>query len=110
MDVANADLYKDAAGVLEQFARNNNPFPQVGEVGVDAEFPRVAISVNLFHFAGKVFLGVADTFFENVGLEIGAEVDPVRRIHVDHLDLSCQAFAVRKGIHRLEAIAEDQAI
>ena len=77
---------------------------------MNAEFPRVAIRLNLFNFAREVLIAVPAAHIKHLRLEVRAEVDAVRRIDVCHLHLSCQAFAVRQRIHHLQTIAEDEPV
>ena len=43
-------------------------------------------------------------------LPVGAELDAVRRVDVDHLDLAAQLLALGEGRHHLEGVAEDHAV
>ena len=52
MDILIINLHKDATAICQQFFGNNQPVPEVGEVGVDTEGPRIAVGFNLLRFAG----------------------------------------------------------
>jgi hypothetical protein len=52
MDIFIADLDEDAATFGEQFACGGEPVAEVGEIGMDAEFPGVAEGADLFGLAG----------------------------------------------------------
>lgn len=85
MDVFVADLHEAGAGFGEEFAGEGEAVAQVGEVGVDAELPCVAEGFDLFGFAREVFgFVVADGAFAGRGLPIGAELDAVGRVDVNH--------------------------
>jgi hypothetical protein len=56
MDILVADLHKDAAGFVQQFAGQQQAVAQVGEVGVDAQFPGVAEGADLLRLGGQVFV------------------------------------------------------
>ena len=58
MDVFIADLDEDGAGFGEEFAGGGEAVAEVGEIGMDAEFPGVAEGADLFGLAGGV-LGFA---------------------------------------------------
>lgn len=72
---------------------------------MDALLPRVAERLDLLDLAGGVLnLAVLDVTLSSGHLPIGAEFDPVRRIHIDHLDLATEAFLLRKRRHHLQAV------
>ena len=53
MHILIPDLHEDAAGFGEQFAGDDEPVAQIGQVGVDAEFPCVAERPDLLRLAGQ---------------------------------------------------------
>jgi hypothetical protein len=111
MEVFVADLDEDGAGFVEEIAGEEEAVAEIGEVGVDAEFPGVAEGADHFGFLGEVFvLAVLDVAAIDEGLEIGAVADAVGRVNVDHLDLAGQAFFFEEGVHDEERIAGDEAV
>jgi len=52
VDVLIPDLHKDTAGFMKQLPRQQQPVAEIGEVGVDAEFPGVAEGADLLRLAG----------------------------------------------------------
>ena len=96
---------------MEEIAGEEETVAEIGEVGVDAEFPGVAEGANHFGFLGEVFvLAVFDVAAIDEGLEIGAVADAVGRVDVDHLDLAGHAFFFEEGVHDEERIAGDEAV
>ena len=96
---------------MEEVAGEEEAVAEIGEVGVDAEFPGVAEGADHFWFLGEVFvLAVFDVAAIDEGLEIGAVADAVGRVDVDHLDLAGKAFFFEEGVHDEERIAGDEAV
>ena len=86
MDVFVADLDEDAAAVGEQVAGDGEAVAEVSEVAVDAVAPGVAEGFDLFGFAGDVFgFAVFDVAAGGGPLEVGIELDAVRRVKIDAL-------------------------
>jgi hypothetical protein len=111
MKVFVGDLDEAGAGFVEEIAGEEEAVAEIGEVGVDAEFPGVAEGTDHFGFLGEVFvLAVLDVATIDEGLEIGAVPDAVGRVNVDHLYLASHAFFFEEGVHDEERIAGDEAI
>ena len=84
---------------------------QVGEVAVDAVAPRIAERLHLLRFAGDVVgFAVFDVAAGGAPLEVGVELDAVRRVDIDALHLPAQPFALGQAGHHLQAVAQDQAV
>ncbi|MDW8012704.1 MAG: hypothetical protein RMJ47_06950 [Bacteroidota bacterium] len=58
MQVLVVDLHEDRAALGEEFACQEQPIAQVGEVGMDAEPPGVAVGFDLLRLVGEVFVPV----------------------------------------------------
>ena len=111
VDILVADLDEEASAFGEEFAGEDEAVAEVGEVGVDAEFPGVAEGADLFGLAGGVLgLAVLDVALAGGDLPVGAEVDAVGRVEVDHLDLALEALFFGEGGHDEEGVAEDEAV
>ena len=111
MDVFVADLDEDAAAVGEEVAGDGEAVAEVGEVAVDAVAPGVAEGFDLFGFAGDVFgFAVFDIAAGGGPLEVGIELDAVRRVKIDALYAAAQSFAFGDAGHDVEAVAEDHAV
>ena len=111
MDVLIANLDEARTGFGEQVLGNHEPITEIGQVGVDAEFPRVAEGFDLLHLAGGILdLAVLDVALPRGYLPVAAELDAVRGIDVDHLDLAAQRFAFGQTRHDVEGIAEDHPV
>jgi hypothetical protein len=111
VDILVADLDEAGAGFVEEIAGEEEAVAEIGEIGVDAEFPGVAEGANHFGFLGEVFvLAVLDVAAIDEGLEIGAVADAVGRVDVDHLNLAGHAFFFEEGVHDEERIAGDEAV
>ncbi len=75
------------------------------------EFPRVAVGLDHLGLAGHVrVVVVSDIALAHERLEVGAELHPVWRVHVDHLHLAAEALVVQQRVHDDEGVAEDQPI
>ena len=105
-----ADLHEDAAGVAEQLAGHRQAVAQVGEIGVDAERPGVAVRLDHLRLAGQVLLPVLDVALAELRLKVGGEPDAVGRIDVDHLHLAGQVLAVGQARHHLQRVAQDHPV
>ena len=55
-------------------------------------------------------LAVLDVALVDEGLEVGAVLDAVGRVDVDHLHLARHALLLQQGVHHQERIAGDQAV
>ena len=83
------DLHKNATGGSEQLAADQQPVSQVGEVRVQAEFPRVAVP-GPSPARASVLVVVVLHVPPHERLEVRAELHAVRGVHVDHLHLTAQ--------------------
>jgi hypothetical protein len=111
MDVFVGDLDETGAGFVEKVTGKEEAVAEIGEVGVDAEFPGVAEGADHFWFLGEVFVfAIFNVAAIDEGLEIGAVADAVGRIDVNHLDLASEAFFFEEGVHDEERIAGDEPI
>src|SRR5699024_5267827 len=99
------------AGLSEQFAGDLESVAQVAEVTVDAEFPGITEGFDLFSLAGSVLgLTILHVALTGTDLPVGTELDAVRRVDVDHLDLAAQLLPLSKRSHNLQGVAQDQAV
>ena len=111
MDVLVADLDEAASAFGEQFPRRKQAVAQVAEVAMDTQLPRVAEGLDLLSFSSCVFvLAVLDVPAASRGLPVGAELDAVGRVDVDHLHLAAKVLPLRKGRHGLQGVAEDHPV
>src|SRR5579862_1894716 len=111
MDIFVRNLDEDGAGFVEEVAGEEEAVAEIGEVGMDAEFPGIAEGADHFGFLGEVFvLAVLDVAAIDEGLEIGAVANAVGRVDINHLDLAGHAFFFEKGVHDEERVAGDEAI
>ncbi|MGH3974263.1 MAG: hypothetical protein ACRDS9_13195 [Pseudonocardiaceae bacterium] len=70
---------------------------------MDTQFPGVAEGLDLLDLAGGVFeFAVLDVALAGGDLPVGAELDTVRRVQVDHLDLTPEVLLLRQGGHHLQ--------
>jgi hypothetical protein len=76
------DLHEDGAAFGEQFPRQQEPIAQVGQVGVDAQLPGVAIRLDLLWLVGEVFVFVFDIAAVKARLEVGGVFDAVGRVYI----------------------------
>ena len=83
----------------------SEPVAQVRQVGVDAELPGVAEGLDLLGLTGDVLdLAVLHVALAGRDLPVGAELDAVRRVDVDHLDLApSSSFSARLVITSSES-------
>ena len=111
MDVLIGNLHEDGAAFGEQFARQEQPVAQVGEVGVDAQFPGIAKGADLLRLGGQVFVpAVLHVALVDEGLEVGAVLDAVGRVDVNHLYFAGHALLFQERVHHEERIAGDEAV
>src|SRR5688572_29892941 len=111
MDVLVSDLDEHAAGFGEEVSCDVESIAQVREVRVDPVRPRVAEGLDLLGFACDVLeLAVLDVSLARGDLPVGSELDAVRRVQVDHLDLAAKPFTLGEAGHDLEAVAEDHSV
>ncbi len=78
---------------------------------MDAQLPGVAEGLDHFRFLGQVFvLAVLDVALVDEGLEVGAVLDAVGRVDVDHLHLAGHALLLQQRVHHQQAVACNQSI
>src|SRR5262249_31244370 len=111
MEVVIPYLDEDAPALCQQLARNDQAIPKIGQVGVDAQLPRVPERLHLLRLPGHVHrAAVLHVALPGGDLPVGAELDPVGRVHVDHLDLALQPFFLRQRVHDQQRVAQDQPV
>ena len=78
---------------------------------MDAQFPGVAEGFDHFRLGGQVLvLAVRYLSLVREGLEVGAVLDAVGRVDVDHLHLAAHALLLEEAVHHQQAVARDQAV
>jgi len=111
MEVFVGDLDEAGAGFMEQGAGEKKAVAEIGEVGVDAEFPSISKRADHFGFLREIFVfAIFNVPAIDEGLEIGAVANTVWRIEVDHLYLASQSFFFEQGIHDQQRITGDEAV
>ena len=106
-----ADLDEDAAAGGEEIAGEKEPIAQIGQVGMQAEFPGIPIGLDHFRFARHVLVVImGDIALADEGLEVAAELHAVGRVHVDHLHLATEPFIVQERVHDHKRITQHHAI
>ena len=111
MHILIPDLHENAAALGQQLAGDDQPVAQVGQVGMDAQLPGVAEGLDLFRLAGGVLgLAVLHVALAGADLPVGAELDAVGRVEVDHLDLALEPFLLGQRGHHQQRIAQDHAV
>ncbi len=111
MQILIRNLHKHAPRLVQQFLRQQQPVAQVGEVGVDAQLPGVAEGLDHLRLLREVFvLAVLHVALVDEGLEVGAVLDAVGRVDVDHLHLPGHALFLQERVHHQERIARDQPV
>jgi len=58
----------------------------------------------------RVFVFILHIPPVNARLEVGGVFDAVRRVHVDHLDLSRHPLLDQKGVHHEERVTQDKSV
>ena len=80
MDVLIADLDEARPAIREKVAGDDQPVPQVRQVGVDPQLPRVPERLDLLRLArGILNLAVLDVTLARGGLPVRPELDPIGR-------------------------------
>ena len=75
------------------------------------QFPGVSECFDHFRFGGQVLvLAVPYLALVREGLEVGAVLDAVGRVDVDHLHLAAHALLFEEAVHHQQAVARDQAV
>ena len=106
-----ADLHEATPALVQQLTGKKKAVPQVGEVGVDPQLPRIPKGADHLGLLRQVFVpAVGHLPLVDEGLEIGAVADPVRRIDVDHLYLAAQPLLLEETVHDQQAVARDQTV
>lgn len=111
MDILIANLHKHTAAFMQKFPCQQKTVAQVGEIGMDAEFPGVTERLDHFGFLGEVVvLAVFDIALVDERLKVGAVFDAIGRVNVNHLDLPRHALFFEKGVHDDERIPGDETV
>ena len=96
---------------MQQFAREQQPITQIGEIGMDAEFPGIAEGLDGLRLLGQVrVVAVLDIALADEGLEVGAVFDAVGRVDIDGLHPPGHPLLVQQAVHDEQAVARDQAV
>ncbi len=92
-------------------AAHGEPVAQIGQVAVNPVLPGVAERLDLLGLAGDVGdVAVLHVAAGGGPLEVGVELDAVRRVQVDALHLAAQPLALGEAGHHLERVAEDHPV
>jgi hypothetical protein len=111
VDVLIANLNKDASRFAQQISSHEKAIAEVIQVRVNPKFPGISECPDLFRLTSDVFdLAVADVALSRADLPVGAELDAVRRVHVDHLNHALEVLLVGEARHDEQRVAEDQAV
>ena len=78
---------------------------------MNAQFPGVPEGFDHLRLGGQVLvLAVRYLSLVREGLEVGAVLDAVGRVDVDHLHLAAHALLLEEAVHHQQAVARDQAV
>ena len=91
MDILISDLHEDGTRIDEQISGHSEAVAEISEVAVDAVAPSVAEGLYLFWFTGDVLdIAVLHVAARRGPLEIGIELDAIRRVNVNALHFAAQ--------------------
>jgi hypothetical protein len=111
MNVVLADLHEHASALVQQLSCNGQTIAKVAEVAVHPERPRVPVGLDLLRLPRKrVVLAVLHLALVNTRLEIAVVGDPVRRIDVNHLDVTAEVLLVEQGVHHQQRVAQHHPV
>ena len=110
MQVLVANLNKNAARIREQLTRDNEAIAHVREIGVNPKSPRIAKRSDLLRLTSDVASLVLDIPISRRYLPIRPKIDPIRRVHVKHLNFAPQSLFLRQRVHYQQRVAEDQPV
>ena len=130
MDILDPNLDKDRTGLRQQLPRHLQAVSQVGEIRVNAELPSISIRTHLFGLPGEMtpraasrhradLFGLARRIFHlpvlhvalaRRDLPVRPELDAVRRIEIDRLDLALEPFLLGEASHHEQRVAEDHPV
>ena len=111
MQIVIGNLHEDGARFGQQFPGQQQPVAQIGQVGMQAQFPGITVSLHHFRLADHfLVLAVGHVALAHEGLEVGAEFHAIRRIDIEHLHLAAQALVLQQRVHHLQRIAQNQAV
>ena len=78
---------------------------------MNAQLPGIPERLEHLRFLGQVgVVAVLDIALADEGLEVGAVLDAVRRVDVDHLHPAGHALLLEQAGHHQQAVAGDQAV
>jgi len=90
---------------------NGQSIPKVTKVRVNPQLPGIPKGFDLLGLTGQVLLfAVLHLAFARAHLPVGAKLNPIGRVHVDHLHLALQGLFLRQGGHHQQAVAQDHAV
>ena len=111
MNILITDLHKHTAALSQQFPRHDQPVAQISQVRMDAQLPGIPEGLDLLRLArGVLRLAILYVPLACAHLPVRAELDPVGRIHVDHLHPPLQPLFLRQRGHHQQAVAQDHAV
>src|SRR5262245_16848008 len=100
VDIFITDLHEDRTRLGEQIARYSEPIAQVRQVAVDTVAPCVAEGLHLLRLARDMRrVAVLHVAAGRAPLEVGVELDAVRRVEIDALHLPAQTLTLGETRH-----------
>src|SRR5206468_9471905 len=100
MQVLLADLHEDRAAGMQEFPREAQTIAQIGQVGVDAELPRVSERADNLRLARQITIAtVTNIPLVNERLEVRSVSHAIRWVAVDHLDLLSATLLPEHRLH-----------
>ena len=78
---------------------------------MEPELPGVAVGLDHLGLTCQVVIStVLDVALAHERLEVRAEIDPIRRVDVDHLHLPAEALVLEQAVHHDQRVAEDHPV
>ncbi len=110
MQIFVANLDKNTAAILKKLPCHCQPVAEIGEIGMDAKGPGIAIGSDHLRLAGEVLLAVFHFALSKLRLEVGTEFDAVRWVEINHLHFAREVFAAGEARHDLQGVAQNKAV
>ena len=96
---------------MQQLLGQPQSVAQIGQVGMDAQFPGVPERLDHLGFLGQVVIrAVLHVALVGEGLKVRPVFDAIGRVDVDHLHPARHRLFLQQRVHHQEAVARDQPV
>ena len=110
MHIVIRNLHKAGARFSKQFTCKHKAIAQVREIAVDTQFPGIPEGLDHLWLTRERLVIVLDIAVVEFHLPVGAILDAVGRVDIDHLHPAGHSLPLQQGVHHQKGIALNQPV